>query len=89
MTAGAKIPNNFSFAEQSAVPKIETKNQNKLLVFRKQKFLSILIGEKQLCVCNEIISFEDVIVCKDIDEVIAILPKKDFSCALSTKMFAE
>jgi hypothetical protein len=60
-----------------------------LFLFKKKRLLGIVIGEKVLCCCSEVVTFEEVIVCKIQGIVVAILPKTEFAYALSTKLFEE
>ena len=85
--------NIFSFVEQGVNKRGTSVESNKrqeydndFIVFRKKRFLGWWVGEKSFCVCKEIVSFEDVITCKISDLVVAILPKTEFSCAISTKL---
>jgi len=58
--------------------KEEEKPKRKLYVYRKAWY-----GEKFFCICDEVMTIEDIVVLRQGEEVIAVLPKKYFSCAIS------
>jgi hypothetical protein len=50
-------------------------------VYRKGFFW----GESFFCICDEVLYYEETVLMKLNNQVIAILPKNAFSCAISMK----